>query len=58
MGKAAASVRMLGQHLSDEVLNKERHGEELQPSGRQGQYRPNAILIMEIAVAELQPAGC
>jgi len=32
----AESVRATGQHRPDEVLNKARRGEELQPSGRQG----------------------
>jgi hypothetical protein len=39
-GKTAAFVRTSGQHRSDEVLNKARCGEELQPS-RRGPYYGN-----------------
>jgi hypothetical protein len=42
MGKTVASVRTSGQHRPDEVLDKARRGEELQPSKR-GPYYENCM---------------
>jgi len=45
--KTVASVRMSGLHHPDAILDKASRGEELQPSGRQGNTVQTPVLIME-----------
>jgi hypothetical protein len=40
---------MTGLHRPEAILDKARRGEELQPSGRQGNTVQTPVLIMEIA---------
>jgi hypothetical protein len=47
-GKTVATVRTTSLHRLDSILDKARHGEELQPSGRQGNTVWTPVLIMEI----------
>jgi len=47
-GKTTASIKTSGLHCPDAILDKARRGEEMQPSGRQGNTVWTPILIMEI----------
>jgi hypothetical protein len=51
-GKTAASVKTSGLHRPDAILDKARRGEELQPSGRQGNTDWTPVLIMEITCSK------
>jgi len=57
-GKTTASVRTTRQHRPDEVHNKARRGEELQPFGRQGNTVRTRSLLWKLRAAELQPSEC
>jgi hypothetical protein len=45
-GKIDVSVRTIGQHRPDAILDKAKRGEELQLSGRQGNTVPDEVFIM------------
>jgi hypothetical protein len=47
-GKTAASVRTLGLHRSDAILDRAKLGEELQPSGCRGNTVRTPIILMKI----------
>jgi hypothetical protein len=53
-GKTTASVRTTGQRRPDEVFNKARCEEELQPSGRQGNTVWTRSLLRKLRAVELQ----
>jgi hypothetical protein len=56
-GKTTASVRMTGQHLPDAILDKARRGEELQPSGHQGNTVRMHSLLWYLRIVEVKPFG-
>jgi hypothetical protein len=47
---------MIGQHRPKAILDKARHGEELQLSGRQGNTVRTQSLLWYLRVAEVQPS--
>jgi hypothetical protein len=57
-GKKAASVRMTGQHRPDAILDKARHGEELQSSGRHSNIVNSRSLLWYLRGIEVQRFGC
>jgi hypothetical protein len=56
-GKTVAFVQTTGQHHPDAILDKKRRGEELQPSGRQGNTVHTQSLLWYLHVADVQPFG-
>jgi hypothetical protein len=51
-GKTAATIRTIGLHRPDAVLDKARREEELQPFGRQGNTVLMLVLIMKIVCSK------
>jgi len=56
-GKTTTSVWTTGQYRPDAILDKVRHGEELQLFGRQGNTFRTRSLLWYLCAAEVQPFG-